>query len=540
LAPEIAGAALALSSGVGSVGNFVYNANLQQVINNHQMYWVSSAGTLNNSLYQNALSNFYYGANGQLGGVDVRDTVANLKALSFAGEAGLISFTNTYASGSVQVAIQDTVANTYAALVTANPASFEAQLAADFVGVTKLASHVQINDTVANLEAAYDNGYLAQMVTVANSFFTNANPGASNYGLDVRITDTVANINALIYSGKYAPLNGLVGSYIVTDTAANLVAAFNNGNWSTAIDLANNIVAQDTYANILANQALLFNWSQSNNNGVEATKVIFTDLAGADASHPLIVAPGYSYNGLLPTFDFSSAGFTGAVTVTEIGLSQTAAQTLATQALISNVYAGEMFTLTDTVGKKVVIDVLTSDGNYGTYGNPADPYGTDLFNFVLPSNGNVGNTKINLAADANLLWSSIGPSATNFISILNWGGTDNIQYTGALSVVGFSGVAISGKASIAASGWATFNAADTTLDQQIHAVEAAIHAGGAGAAGHVAYWDNGGNTYALITGDTNTATNTISMHDDLVKLVGVDHTHVQLGAGATAGLLIAH
>ncbi|MBT8605609.1 hypothetical protein G6677_03885, partial [Polynucleobacter paneuropaeus] len=528
LAPNIALGAFAMSSGSGSnLSNFIFNDALKLVMNNHQMYWVDSASSLNSGLYQSSMGSIYFGANGQLGGVDVRDTVANLSALTASGETNLISFANSHASGSLQVAIQDTVANTYAALVTANPSSLESKLATDFAGIsTHLASHVQIMDTVAALEAAYDNGHLAQIQAVANTFFNNVNPTASNLGLDLRVNDSLANINALLYSGHYSPLDGMVSSFIVTDSATNLANSFNNDDWSTVIQSANNIVVQDTYSQILANQAILFNWGQSNNGNGEITKVIFTDLSTADASHPIIVNLGYSYVGRMPLFDFNSAGFSGAVTVTERGLTQSAAQ-----AINSNAYSGELITLTDTSNKQVVIDILSYNANYSSFGNPADPFGVDLASLVLPSNGNLGNATFNLAAGANILSGSYGPSATNFMSILNWGGSDNIQYSSPLSVTGFNGTAVAGKASIASSGLTTFYGSDTTLAQQIQAAEAAIHAVGPSAAGHIAYWDNNGSTYVLITGDNNAAGNTVSMNDDLVKLVGIDHTHVALSVG---------
>ena len=125
------------------------------------------------------------------------------------------------------------------------------------------------------------------------------------------------------------------------------------------------------------------------------------------------------------------------------------------------------------------------------------------------------------------------PSATKFDSITGWTGNDVISFTSALKVAGFSGTAQAGEASInGTTGLVTFNASDNTLALELAAVEKAIANGSnstAVAAGDVAMWANGSNTFVLITGaHTGTA---IGANDTLIELVGVSTSHVALHSG---------
>ena len=141
------------------------------------------------------------------------------------------------------------------------------------------------------------------------------------------------------------------------------------------------------------------------------------------------------------------------------------------------------------------------------------------------------NTAFNLAPNA------LGtPSSSNFATINNWQVGDVIQYSSFLKVIGNSGPSSTGLASInAQTGLVTFDPADqTSLQDEIAAVESAIAAAGTPGAGHFAKWDNGGDTYVLVT--DNHAGSAAGAGDDLVKLVGVDSYHVQL----LAGVVVAH
>jgi len=125
------------------------------------------------------------------------------------------------------------------------------------------------------------------------------------------------------------------------------------------------------------------------------------------------------------------------------------------------------------------------------------------------------------------------PSATRFDTITGWSGYDTITFTTPLTVVGNSGAASAGMASINAStGFATFSSADNTLALQLAAVEKAIAKGSntaAVATGDVVMWANGANTFVLITGaHTGTA---VGAHDTLIELVGVNTAHVALANG---------
>ena len=124
------------------------------------------------------------------------------------------------------------------------------------------------------------------------------------------------------------------------------------------------------------------------------------------------------------------------------------------------------------------------------------------------------------------------PSDTAFQSILNWGANDKINFTNVLSTAsnGNNSSAITGQAKLNSSGLAEFSANDDTLNEQINAVAKAIQASGIGAAGKMAYWGNGNDTYVLI--EDGILGNNPSTGDNLVKLVGVTTANVALQSGA--------
>jgi hypothetical protein len=399
---------------------------------------------------------------------------------------------------------------------------------------------VEIEDTVANLEAAYTNGNLTAIQNEAAIFFGIAKPGATNLGLDVRVADTVDHINTMINSGSDANLASMASSFIVVDTAANIVASINKNNWQSATNIANNIVVKDTYANIKANASVLFNASQSNGDHVEVTKVIFTDIAGADVNSPLVVGTGYTANGQLPQFDFSQAtGFAqtsgvSALTVTESVLTQSAVSSLAsnTSSAGTNAHSGVALTIGDSVSSKVAINILSTSS---TTGNP-DTTNSAILSVIATPSSTLTLTKNYLLSAGN----SGTPSATNSETILGISTGDKISFSTPMTTV-TSPTASSGLAAVNGStAVATFSATDTTSAQHITAVEKALNTTSAN--GHVAlYTDNSAATVAttsvLVTDASHAAgANTASAGDNLVQVVGVAPSQVAL----SGGVLVVH
>ena len=126
----------------------------------------------------------------------------------------------------------------------------------------------------------------------------------------------------------------------------------------------------------------------------------------------------------------------------------------------------------------------------------------------------------------NFLPNQFAPfSATNMNMVYGWSGGDMINYSVALSAGGHHDPATQGLAQInATTGVATFNAADSTLAQQIAAVESAFSNP---TAGQFAEWTNKNNTYVLITDGTHTGSG-VGAYDVLVQLVGTTTAQVQL------------
>jgi hypothetical protein len=131
-------------------------------------------------------------------------------------------------------------------------------------------------------------------------------------------------------------------------------------------------------------------------------------------------------------------------------------------------------------------------------------------------------------------------SDTHCDIVTGWGGSDTISYSNLLTIGGSATSPIAGQAQInQTTGIASFNASDSTLAQQITAIEHSLATTGA-LAGQFAEWVNGGNTYVLIAdghaGVVNPSTG-IEAGDVLIKLVGIsDPSHVALSQGT----LIAH
>jgi hypothetical protein len=132
---------------------------------------------------------------------------------------------------------------------------------------------------------------------------------------------------------------------------------------------------------------------------------------------------------------------------------------------------------------------------------------------------------------------ALGANPSDVMTTLHgWSNDDVIQYSSLLKVVQTTAPAGTGMAHIDSAGYATFANNNETLDQQIMDVEAALsHLGANGSheAGIAVKWDGVGadanNSYVFITG--NHASPTDATHDQLIKIVGVDSSQVQIAAG---------
>ena len=328
--------------------------------------WSGDLATLSNASNEAAISAVYNGVM-KLDAIAVADTVANYNALSASTLSTLSSFVgNNYASGSNVIELRDTVSNLYSALVTGGSSAALTGKFAQLAGIMPTAtgyvySTIGVVDTVANLEAAYNNGQIAALENIA--LLSTANSAYRNGNLSVRVLDTVANIESLLDDANYATLLSKVSSVAIVDTAANIASDISKGDdWSSAIGMANNIVVQDSYANVQSNANSLFGGSWSG----EVTKVIFTDITGASANSPLMVSANYSNNGQLPVFDFSQAlGFSGKLAVTENW------NLLPQPAVVG--YSGPWCQLTinvsDSFGKTVSINLPNYSNDYVNGGN---------------------------------------------------------------------------------------------------------------------------------------------------------------------------
>ena len=173
---------------------------------------------------------------------------------------------------------------------------------------------------------------------------------------------------------------------------------------------------------------------------------------------------------------------------------------------------------------------LSTDANILNLISASNP--TILFDVDLGSSGSISNLDaanghINLIFNPNTTGT---PTDANFASINHFSANDEISFTTDLSVVNNSVGAAPGIAVInSVSGVATFDPSDISLQQKILAVENAITANPANFdAGNVALWSNGSDSYAFISD----AVSGVSAGDNLIKLVGVDVSHLSVVNGA--------
>ena len=386
MSPILAKGAKAVSD--GNLSNTVlYSSSLQEAFDNHRITLNDSLTTLTNTAKLNNLASAYYGT-GQLRSVVVTDTVASLSKISSQSQVSdLINFVKTYAHGILTIEVSDTEANIYNALVGSNASNFITQLNTAFnaSGIT-LNAQISIHDTVANIEAAYNAGHKKTIGDILdnNSFWSNGYSGLA-------VEDTIANINNFLNSGSYVEISSKTKSYIVVDSAANVLKAIQSDNWGEAIGVSDNIVVKDTFANIQANAADLFTVDYRS----PVSKLVFTDITGADANHPLIIAPYMSEDGLMPLLDFSKASaLQGNVSVTESALTGSALTQL--QSLYAYTRSAVALSITDTAGHTVIVDVLSNR-------TEGDPNNNDLNNIVLAENISRANIyHFNTIADSTI------------------------------------------------------------------------------------------------------------------------------------------
>lgn len=151
---------------------------------------------------------------------------------------------------------------------------------------------------------------------------------------------------------------------------------------------------------------------------------------------------------------------------------------------VTNAVAGVGAVLSGFAGADTISGSLDADTITG---------GKDL---DVMTGGGSNDTFSFAAGDTGIPTSSTYDVVTDFST----GNTDFVSYTG-VSIGTQVGAAGPGVATIGAlTGIATFNAADTTLDQHIAAVEAALHTGaGAPTAGAAVIWQEGLNSYLFIS-----------------------------------------
>jgi Ca2+-binding RTX toxin-like protein len=120
------------------------------------------------------------------------------------------------------------------------------------------------------------------------------------------------------------------------------------------------------------------------------------------------------------------------------------------------------------------------------------------------------------------------PASTNFDTISDWSAGDVIDFASGLSLrAATTATAVTGTASISATGLASFAAADDSLSEQIAAAANALISSGAVAAGSSVTWQLGSDSYLFIS-DGNTA---VSATDVLVKINSTSTTGLTISAG---------
>jgi hypothetical protein len=113
---------------------------------------------------------------------------------------------------------------------------------------------------------------------------------------------------------------------------------------------------------------------------MKPSKIVFTDINGANANNPLFISPNYSENGLMPLLDFTQvSGFQGNVTVTESSLNSAPIGYDGPIGHDGN-FHGSSLKIIDTAGRHIEINIIS----YRTGAN--DPGFSNLNNILLAEN----------------------------------------------------------------------------------------------------------------------------------------------------------
>ncbi|WP_062120779.1 beta strand repeat-containing protein [Aureimonas sp. AU40] len=501
--------------------------------------------------------------------INANQDVGYINATGGANQAITTTATDTAVTINAYNSTLGTVAVTGAAATTLNVVN-NGTGASTLAALTSTADETTIN--LSGNQGITITGALAGTVTKvdasANSAGVNVTLGASDVsviggaGSDKFVFGSTLTTADTIVGGAGTDTVSVVGADYSTVTANGVLAALNtkmsgvevveftgtaattvNGTTFTNAEVTKllfNTDAADTIDN--AGSARTYAFGDSNTGA--ATLNLASGNTTVNLSLEATATPttgGVEVAGISVNANASApAGQAATINIASIGLGTVVNST---GALSAN--AGSTFNITGS--HDLTIDSLTNGGTInastftgkliatGSAGNDIIIGGSagDTLNGgagVDNINGGAGNDIITGGTGADILTGGAGadrfvfaagdsglPSATNFDTITDFTkGSDIIDHAAAITFV-TNGTASSGVAAINAQGIATFNAADTTLAQQIAAVEAGINAGGAAAAGQTAIFQNGSDSYVFISDGTDG----VGANDVLIKLTGV-------------------
>jgi hypothetical protein len=175
-------AASSISEGSPNVQQFMWNRNLSDAFNNHQVRWVDTINNMFDPSKLALISDHYYG-DGSLQRMILRDSIANFKKLNHAEQAeSFMNVLNEVAHGDLTINLSDSINNLYSVLVGSESSSFKAQQQSIFNDVAVLRSRIQIQDSVANLKAAVSNGRFEALKNAASTIFNDGRDSAAFCG----------------------------------------------------------------------------------------------------------------------------------------------------------------------------------------------------------------------------------------------------------------------------------------------------------------------------------------------------------------------
>ena len=368
----------------------MWQPGLRSAFESKAIFWDDVIANVLDSAKEATLARLYSGAGANgiaLNGVRLSDSVAHFSKLSLPTDISNLTSFMSQVNGKFIFNIVDSFDNLISP--TSGIDTIAARLTSATASQSKFGGwQIAICDTAANLEEHFANG-LPSNAAALKQFFPNSNPNATGFlGVNFRVQDTDANIRDFLLSPTYSKLIGSVASYTVVDTAENIAVALEklvDNNWGTPLYMADTIVVKDSFSQVLQNASTLFSRDYS----AKVTKVVFTNIAGADANHPIVIPESYSNVGDFPEFDFSQAvGFSGNVTVTKTALS--GAQLLGAS-------QGVALTVADSYGHRVVIDLLSTSYITGSI----DSQNTIVNCIKLPSSSDaIGISIANLSSRA--------------------------------------------------------------------------------------------------------------------------------------------